>query len=226
MASPDGKTLYFSSNRQARMALYRRPLDGSGGDEALLASGLDNYGDFISPDGAFLVYEISNAAGRSELWRLPLGGDRKAEPLLSMPQAAVAHSSASPDGRFFAYASDETGRPEVYVQRFPPSGGKWQISTDSGDQPLWRADSRELYFVSTDRKLMAVDISLGGEVQVGVPKVLFPVRVPANGISDNRSQYLPAPDGNRFLVLASSEDKQDQPAVVVMNWPATGGAPR
>ena len=123
----------------------------------------------------------------------------------------MAHASGSPDGKFFAYASDETGRSEVYVQRFPPSGGKWQISTSGGDQPLWRADGRELYFLSTDRKLMSADISLGSEVQVGVPKALFPVRVPPNGISDNRSQYIPAPDGSRFLVLAYCDDGQDRP---------------
>ena len=226
VASPDGKTLYFSSNRVGRMGLFRRPLDGSGGDEPLLATGLDNYGDFISPDGAWLVYEAPNSAGRSELWRLPLGGERKPALLLTMPQASIAHASPSPDGKFFAYSSDETGRAEVYVQRFPPSGGKWQISTDGGDQPLWRADGRELYFLSTDRKLMAVDLSLKGDVEAGVPKALFPVRVPPNGISDNRSQYIPAPDGSRFLVLVSADDRQDQPAVVVLNWPAMGGPGR
>ncbi len=225
IASPDGKYLYFSSNREERMGLYRRPLDGTGGDEPLLATTLDNYGDFISPDGAWLVYESQGATGRAQLWRLPLGGDRKPSPLLSMPQAATAHASGSPDGRFFAYSSDETGRSEVYVQKFPPSGGKWQISTDGGDQALWRADGKELYFLSNDRKLMAVDVTLGGDVQVGVPKVLFPVRVPANGISDNRSQYIPAPDGTRFLVLATADDRQDQPAVVVLNWTSIGGAP-
>jgi len=220
MASPDGKSLYFSSNRDGRMGLFRRPLDGSGGDEPLLSSGLDKYGDLITPDGAWLVYEIPGAAGRNELWRLSLSSDHKSELLLSMPQASVAHGSVSPDGKFLAYTSDETGRAEVYVQRFPPSGGKWQISTDGGDQALWRADGRELYFLSTDRKLMAVELSLGGEAQIGAPKVLFPARVPANGISDNRSQYVPAPDGNRFLVLATADEKQDQPAVVVLNWPA------
>jgi Tol biopolymer transport system component len=222
MASPDGKFLYFSSNRQGRMGLFRRPMDGSGGDEPVLGTSLDNYGDFISPDGGWLVYESPNESGRSDLWRLPLVGERKPVHLLGTPQAFTAHASPSPDSAFFAYASDETGRAEVYVQRFPPSGGKWQISKDGGDQPLWRADGRELYFLSSDRKLMAVELSLKGDVEVGVPKVLFPVRVPQNGISDNRSQYLPAPDGSRFLVLASADDRQDQPAVVVLNWPAIG----
>jgi Tol biopolymer transport system component len=226
IASPDGRYLYFSSNRQERMGLFRRPLDGTGGDEPLLATTLDSYGDFISPDGAWLVYESMSSSGRPELWRLPLGGERKPVLLLTMPQAATAHASSSPDGKFFAYTSDETGRAEVYVQRFPPSGGKWQISTDGGDQALWRADGRELYFLSTDRKLMAVDLSLGADVQVGVPKSLLPIRVPANGISDNRSQYVPAPDGNRFLVLATADDRQDQPAVAVLNWPAMGGQGR
>ncbi|MEO8055445.1 MAG: protein kinase [Acidobacteriota bacterium] len=222
LVTPDGKWLYFSSNREGRTGLFRRPLDGSGGDERVLASDADVYGDFISPDGAWLVYESPADAGRYQLRRLALGVDGKTQPLLAMPQASVTHSSATPDGKFFAYASDETGRAEVYVQRFPPSGGKWQISTDGGDQPLWRADGRELYFLSTDRKLMSVELSLGADAQVGVPKALFPVRVSANGISDNRSQYIPAPEGNRFLVLANADDRLDQPAVVVLNWPAMG----
>jgi eukaryotic-like serine/threonine-protein kinase len=224
--SPDGRSLYFSSLGAGRLGLHRRLLDGSGGDELLLAPDTDAYADFVSPDGASLVYESSNRSGRNELWRLPLAGERKPVLLLAGTQSSVAHASASPDGRFFAYASDETGRSEVYVQRFPPSGGKWQISKDGGDQPLWRADGRELFFVSPDRKLMAVDLSLQGDLQAGGPKPLFSLRVPLNGISDSRSQYLPAPDGNRFLVLVSADERQDQPAVVVLNWPAMGGQGR
>jgi len=224
--SPDGKSLYSSSTREGRTGLRRRLLDGSGGDELLLAPDTDAYTDFVSPDGASLVYESTSRSGRTELWRLPLAGERKPVLLLAGTQSSVAHASASPDGRFFAYVSDETGRSEVYLQRFPPSGGKWQISKDGGDQPLWRADGRELFFVSPDRKLMAVDLSLQGDVRAGGPKPLFSLRVPPNGISDNRSQYLPAPDGNRFLVLVSTDERQDQPAVVVLNWPAMGGQGR
>jgi Tol biopolymer transport system component len=208
------------------MGLFRRPLDGTGGDESILSTTLDNYGDFVSSDGTWLVFETMSSVGRPELWRLPLSGERKPQLLLAVPQAATAHASPSPDGKFFAYTSDETGRSEVYVQRFPPSGGKWQISRDGGDQPLWRADGKELFFLSSDRKLVSVALSLGDDAQVGAPKTLFPIRVPANGISDNRSQYIPAPDGNRFLVLATAEERQEQPAVVVLNWPATGGASR
>ena len=224
--SPDGKWLYFSSAGEGRQGLHRRLLDGSGGDELLLATDTDDYSDFVSPDGASLVYESTSRSGRTELWRLPLAGERKPVLLLAGTQSSVAHASASPDGSFFAYVSDETGRSEVYLQRFPPSGGKWQISKDGGDQPLWRADGRELFFVSPDRKLMAVDLSLQGDVRAGGPKPLFSLRVIPNGISDSRSQYLPAPDGNRFLVLVSADERQDEPAVVVVNWPAMGGQGR
>ena len=224
--SPDGRSLYFSSVGAGRLGLRRRLLDGSGGDELLLATDTDAYADFVSPDGASLVYESSSRSGRNELWRLPLTGERKPVLLLAGTQSSVAHASASPDGSFFAYVSDETGRSEVYLQRFPPSGGKWQISKDGGDQPLWRADGRELFFVSPDRKLMAVDLSLQGDVRAGGPKPLFSLRVIPNGISDSRSQYLPAPDGNRFLVLVSADERQDEPAVVVVNWPAMGGQGR
>ena len=80
--------------------------------------------------------------------------------------------------------------------------------------------------MSADRKLMAAEISLKADVEVGGVKVLFPVRVSPNGISDNRSQYIPSPDGKRFLVLANADDRQDQPAVAVLNWPAMGGPGR
>ena len=223
--SPDGKSLYFSSTGEGSLALRRRSLDGSAADDLILSPRTDAYVDFVSPDGAWVVFESSNS-GRNELWRLPLAGERKPVLLLAGPQSSVAHASPSPDGSFFAYASDETGRSEVYLQRFPPSGGKWQISKDGGDQPLWRADGKELFFLAPDRKLMAVDLSLKGDVEAGSPKALFAVHVTPNGIGDNRSQYLPAPDGSRFLVIVASDERQDQPAVVVLNWPAMGGSAR
>jgi eukaryotic-like serine/threonine-protein kinase len=223
--SPDGKSLYFASTGEGSLALRRRSLDGSAADEMMLSPRTDAYPDFVSPDGAWLVFE-SSSSGRTELWRVPLTGERKPALMLSGQQASVAHASPSPDGRFFAYASDETGRAEVYLQRFPPSGGKWQISKDGGDQPLWRADGKELFFLAPDRKLMAVDLSLGGDVEAGSPKALFTVHVSPNGIGDNRSQYIPAPDGSRFLVVVSTDERQDQPAVVVQGWPAMGGSAR
>ncbi len=113
IASPDGKFLYFSSNRQERMGLFRRPLDGSGGDEALLSTTLDNYGDFITPDGASLVYEAPGAGGRPQLWRLPLSGERKPSPLLAMP--------AGGDRPFVGVARRKVLR--VFLGRDGPRGG-------------------------------------------------------------------------------------------------------
>ncbi len=221
--SPDGAWLYFASNRDGRMGLYRRRLNGAGTDEDLLKGTIDTYPDFVTPDGTSLVYETVNAKMRNEIWRLPLGGDRKPVVLVSMASSSVAHAAISPDGRYFAYASDETGRPEIYIQPFPPTGAKWQVSTGGGDQPQFRPDGREIFFVSADRKMTAASLAAGKDLEVGIPTALFPLRAPANSMSDFRSQYVPAPDGRRFLALLRRTSTTTAPAVVTLC--ALGEAP-
>lgn len=218
-ASPDGAWLYFGSNREGRMNLYRLPLNGTGGDELLLKTPGEKFIDCVAPDGKSLVYESMNATGHFELWKLDLEGERKTAPVLAMKESSVSHAALSPDGKLVAYTSDETGRAEVYVQTFPPSGGKWQISAAGGDQALWRGDGRELFFVSPDRKLMAASIVTGRRLEPGTPGILFTLRIAQNGMFDFRSQYLPAPDGQRFLALLLTDERNDTPAVVVLNWP-------
>jgi hypothetical protein len=104
----------------------------------------------------------------------------------------------SPDGRWIAYTSDETGNPEVYVQSFPTPGGKWQISTSGGADPRWRRDGRELFFISSDRKLMAVEVKSDSVFQAGLPRELFATGV--SGLVDVRTHYAVTTDGRRFLV--------------------------
>ena len=215
--SPDGEWLYFSSNRVGRMNLYRKRLGGTGADELLLETPNEKYSDGVSPDGKWLVYETTNQGGRFEIWRVPLEGTHTPEPVLAMPTNSIAHACLSPDGRFIAYTSDETGRAEVYIQTFPPSGGKWQVSTAGGDQAQWRADGRELYFVGPDRRLMVAGIRAERGIEMETPRALFPVRISSNGISDSRTQYLPDATGQRFLVLLLADARDDSPAVVVLN---------
>ena len=121
-------------------------------------------------------------------------------------------SSGSP--RWMAYQSNESGQNQIYVQSIPASGAKYQLSTAGGTQPTWRGDGKELFYLSTDRKLMAVPIALGANVEPGTPHELF-----ANaGITG----YAPSPDGQRFLVNvpAGGEGAAAPPITVVLNWTA------
>ena len=113
----------------------------------------------------------------SDVWALPLFGDRKPFPLA---QTAFAESSAvfSPDGRWITYTSNETGQPNVYVQPFPGAGGKYQVSRDGGSHPVWRADGKELFYLGADGTLMAVPIDATRQFDAGVPQALFPTGAP------------------------------------------------
>ena len=126
----------------------------------------------------------------------------------------------SPDGRFLAYMSTESGRAEIYVQSFPGPGGKWQVSSAGGSDPSWRADGKELFYRAPDQKLMAADIRTGDDFQAGIPKPLFPGRV-APGTA--RNKYLATPDGQRFLFVAPLGREAMIPTTVVLNWNAELG---
>src|SRR6266542_5863799 len=126
----------------------------------------------------------------------------------------------SPDTRFVAYQSNESGRPEIYVQSFPVASGKWQVSTSGGNDPSWRADGKELYYRSADQKLMAVDIQAGESFKAGIPRSLFPARVQP-GIS--RNKYVVSGTGERFLFVAPLGREALTPTTVVLNWSAEFG---
>ena len=127
------------------------------------------------------------------------------------------HANFSPDGHLLAYTSNESGKFEVYVQTFPPSDRVWPVSTNGGYEPRWRADGREIYYLSPDRKLMAVEVGPGPSF--GVPKVLFQTRVHAS-VGSFRTHYVPARDGRRFLVNTQTSDSAANPITVVLNWAA------
>ncbi|MGH9661272.1 MAG: hypothetical protein ACRD96_22175, partial [Bryobacteraceae bacterium] len=117
-----------------------------------------------------------------------------------------------------AYVSDEGGRSDVFVQPYPATGGKWQISKAGGSQPRWRRDGRELFFVALDNKLMTAPIAAGAGFEAGVPAALFETRM---GAPVNYGfKYSPSADGRRFLMLESREDSTPVPATVVLNWTA------
>jgi hypothetical protein len=126
------------------------------------------------------------------------------------------HGNFSPNGHLVAYTSNESGRFEVYVETLPRSDRKWPVSTNGGYEPRWRADGREIYFLSEDRKLMAVPVGAGPSF--GIPKPLFQTRIAA-GVTGNRTHYVPSRDGERFLVNMAI-DAPASPITVVVNWTA------
>lgn len=162
---------------------------------------------------------ISNYRGETnwDIWILPLFGDRKPFPFLQT-QFNEGGAVFSPDGRWLAYESDESGKYEIYVAPFPGPGGKWQASTGGGRLPNWRRDGRGLYYVSPDNKMMAVDVAAKGPtIQAGVPRALFQVRL-VSALYFARL-YDVSPDGRRFLVLSLGESASP-PLTLVVNWSA------
>ncbi len=219
--SPDGTRLAWASLRSGVRDLYWKAANGAGEDELLFKSAYSKIPQDWSKDGRFILYQESDPQTSNDLWILPLEGERK--PWLWLKTEFTEQvAKFSSDGKWIAYTSNESGRFEVYVRAFvpgaPASGGKWQISTNGGSQAKWRRDGRELYYVSTDYQLMAVDLTLGAEVKAGTPKALFDLRdlrASTAGVG-----FTATSDGQRFLFVTSAEDAYLTPFTVVTNWMA------
>jgi Tol biopolymer transport system component/predicted Ser/Thr protein kinase len=206
--SPDGRQIAFSFRNESRMVVHRVPADG-GGKEELMAQ-LDhnaNIGHWTA-DGRYLIIANEEPGKPDEIWAAPLSGG-KPFPVVT---GSFEHNGGrvSPDGKWIAYYGAETGRLEIYIQDFPPTRGKWQISTGGGQQVRWRADGRELFY-REGSKVMSVEVKTnGGKLEAGIPKALF----------DAPSSYWffnVSADGQRFLLQVPDET---QPFTVVLNWPA------
>ena len=220
--SPDGNLLAFSSNRGAATNIYQKATSGGGKDE-LISSATGGNGqptDWFR-DGRFILYQQSGDKTAWDLWALPLFGDRKPTPFLQT-QFNESYGVFSPDGRWVAYVSDESGRSEVYVQAFPPSGGKWQISNGGGILPLWRRDGKEMFFVVPFvGRLMAVEVKTASQFEAGVPKLLFqkPLAL-THGTTGSGTHYGVSADGQRFLLNLPIQEAAPSPITVVLNWTA------
>ena len=219
--SPDGSRIAFTSERKGQRDIYQKLSSGTGEEELLLQSGERTSVEDWPVDGRFLLYNLG-AVGSTLVQAMPLAGDRKPITVLQAAAGGVDQAQLSPNGQWIAYRSTESGRNEVYVQRFsgagPISGGKWQVSTNGGLQPRWRRDGKELYYLAADNKLMAVDVKGDTSIfEAGIPKPLFEVRV---STATRRNHYLPAANGKRFLVVQTLEQAVSSPITVVVNWPA------
>ena len=172
-----------------------------------MKAGPNDFVNSVSPDGKYLLY------GKVDIRTLPLTGERKAETYLQTKYEEHG-ATFSPDGRWVAYHSDESGRFEIWVQGFPERRGKWQVSTEGGAFPAWRANGKELYWVRLDSTLMAASVELqAAGVRHGRAEALF--RLP---VGSSRPWFQPAGDWPRFLVYEPEAVKQEGPMVVVENW--------
>jgi Tol biopolymer transport system component len=205
--SPDGRSLTYAGGRGSLSNVYRKDTSGVVPETLLLSSSVPAVPTGFSPDGRYLLYQAFGEESDWDLFVLPLFGDAKPRPFL---QTHFDEHGAvfSPSGRYVAYASNESGRYEVYVRPFPGPGAPTRVSIEGGDQLGWRSDGRELYYLSLDRKLMAADVQEEGGLRIG----------PAKPLWDASLRSLPVTnDGQRFLTT-EREETGEQPITLVVDW--------
>jgi len=209
--SPDGSKVYYV--KSGTFDIYQKDSSGAGTEELLWKTGarstrLGNW----STDGRHLVF--STIGNRLDIW-VYSAADRNATPFLQTP-FGEAQPQFSPDGRWIAYASDESGEYQIYVQSFPPGAGKYQVSRNGGTSPRWRRDGKELYYLVADSKLMAVRVKTGPKPEFSPPEALFTTRLTPQV---NILRYDAAPDGRRFLLnTAGGDSTAESPITVVLSW--------
>jgi eukaryotic-like serine/threonine-protein kinase len=232
--SPDGRRLAFSSTRLfsgRTNSLFWKDTSNVGNEDVLHREEANLRLDDWSPDGKYLL--IFNTTGRGDLWVLPVepekpGGERKPVPYIQSPfsETRAQFFPITPsDGRHWVvYTSNESGQLEVYVESFPRGAPKRRVSTNGGMQPRWRRDGKELFYLTLDRKLIAVDVKTGPELEFGPPKELFQTRLSRGGSTTPPVlRYDATRDGQRFLINTEPESAQEMstPITVVLNWAST-----
>jgi Tol biopolymer transport system component/tRNA A-37 threonylcarbamoyl transferase component Bud32 len=220
--SPDGSQIAFASSRGGGSHMYQRAASGVGSDRVVLKSDSSEIPVSWSPDGRYIVFSRFKPSGAAgvDTWLLTLGGDPKASPFLESP-FDKAQARISPDGRWIAYATNDSGTYQVVVQSFPdPNGGRWQITAQGGIEPKWKHDGRELYYLAPDGKLMAVAVSAGPAFQAGSPSALFQTPlVVTRSYTPRDRRYDVAPDG-RFLIAVPTVAAAQASVTAVVNWTA------
>jgi Tol biopolymer transport system component len=223
--SPDGSRIVFGSRQGNAFGLYQKNSNGIGAEELLLKTGGPVVPEDWSLDGRYIVY--MSAEKDRDVLVFPLTGDPgqagtegpKPVPFVNT-QFLERHAQLSPDGRWMAYTSDESGQYQIYVQSFP-AGGKWQVSTSGGIQPRWRRDGRELSYLTEDGQLMAVPIRAGATFEAGTSALLFQTQLFGLGVAEAYSQqYDVTADGQRFLLNVDMSEAIAAPITVVLNWTA------
>ena len=223
--SPGGDQLVYRSNRGSpNVQIKRVPAAGVGQEDVVLTDAMQQaarHSNAIptdwSADGSYVVYQATTVSTGFDLWALPMKGTR--EPLLlAQTPFNELHGVISPDARWMAYESDESGRYEVYVQAFPVAKERWTISSGGGSQPRWSRDGRELLYLGSDGTLVAVPTETNPSFVKGAPVPLFKTRL-GTTVNAYRRSYVPTADGQRFL-MSVPVDEEDRPSItVIVNWP-------
>ncbi len=220
--SPDGSRIVWASIRDGLANLYQKAASGAGEDTLLWKSDNTKVPTDWSRDGRFIIYHDFDPKTKRDVWVLPVTGSGEAKPFRALgTEANEMVGTLSPDGRWLAYASDASGRYEVYVQSFPGGVGMRQVSNGGGIGPRWRRDGRELFYYAADGKLMAAPVRSGESLEAGAAVPLFDFRA---GTAQLVTPYAVTGDGQRFLINAVVETEPNAPLTVWVNWAA--GAPK
>jgi Tol biopolymer transport system component len=222
--SPDGTRIVFSSTRKGGLDLYVKRADGTGNDELLLETPDIKAASSWSPDGRVLLYLNADPKTGFDIWALPMEGSREPFPVIQT-KANERLAQFSPDGKWIAYESDESGRYEIYVQPWSGShghaGGKVPVSTTGGAQVRWQHDGRALFYIGLDDRLMTVPIrsaSIGQTLEPGPPAPLFATHVGGAVQVFPRYQYLVSLDDQRFLMAVERKGETVSPITLLLNW--------
>ncbi|MGD1095642.1 MAG: protein kinase [Bryobacteraceae bacterium] len=217
--SPDGNTLYFGSTRQGALALFRKASNGAGAEDLLLGDSEAKSPTSVSPDGQVLLYSNASTKTGLDLWVLPLAQARsggKPEPWVFLRTPfGESDGRFSPDGRWVAYVSDESGQYEIYAASFPGPERKLQISSGGGWMPSWRSDGKELFYVTPGGQLMAAEVTeANGTLEIGRVQKLF------EGVWTSSPSWDVSADGQKFIVVENTATATARPLTLVQNWTA------
>jgi Tol biopolymer transport system component len=223
--SRDGRYVIFTSDREGDIALFRQPADGTGSAERLTKPdhGVDHFAISVDPSGKILSFFARKSGSDGGIWMLPLEGDRKAQPFVEQPNSAQPHASFSPDGRLLAYMSTELGTtiPQLFVQPYPATGAKYQITTDGGVAPLWSPDGKQMFYWWGGR-IFAIDVRTEPNFSFGKPSPL-----PVSSVLEEApglQNFDITPDGKQFLIIprgaspVAGQTPETLQINVVMNW--------
>jgi serine/threonine-protein kinase len=212
--TPDGLRLIYRATQGGRRNIFWRAADGTGDEERLTTSDTLQTPTMVSRQGMRAFFFETSAATGPDLWMMPLEGARRPEVVLRT-RFTEASARLSPDGRWLAYSSDESGRNEIYIRAFGHTGGKFSISTDGGSAPLWSHDGRQLFYRNRD-KMMGVDIGSGPTPTAGAPHLIFSgtYQVSDTGVAG----YDVASDGRFLMIQPNTSPLAGRHIQVVLNW--------
>jgi serine/threonine protein kinase len=211
--SPDAARLMFTSNRQISFDLYMKNSDGAQEEKSIVSNDVDKFPNDWSRDGKYILY-----SGGTDLWLLNVPALKNS--MFLKATSVLRNAQFSPDGKWVAYASNESGKWEIYVTSFPEARGKWQVSTGGGEQPKWRGDGKELFYLSSDGKMMAAPVTGGTNFDAGTPVTLFQTTPREPVSTTDLFVYDVSQDGQRFLINTQVKQAETEPMSVVLNWTA------